>query len=382
MALRNRTYFFDPLNTDRFSSRDIPTEQTMSDWCDSVPFIKEPTDKAQITRAGIAKTTTDAKINSGDNTDAAGVSPLGFTTFVRPAQLPLMIDSASITWSKVPRGGATNTDTGSGIEDWSGEVQFPAAPTYDATDIDTTVELLIKSLSGALCDPLTSSTTSVPAGSTVEEALIALQNSIGVIVNNVVSIAANVCSASDERVAVGDVVMSVTNPGGWTDKWLEPKGQSLLRADYPTLFALFGTTYGSASPLHFNIPDMVTGQNYLRVKESVGLLPAGQVTGGSASRTLTDNDMPDHSHTVTGTTSSETHEHVVDIYADDAVDNDQIAAGGVTDQNNVTISGGAHTHTVTGTTNTYGQVTPDPVWDMNTSVTPRFTNVYLKMRVK
>jgi hypothetical protein len=66
------------------------------------------------------------------------------------------------------------------------------------------------------------------------------------------------------KVAIGDVVLSVTSPGGWTDKWLEPKGQSLLKNDsapgagdgYRALFAIFGTTYGSASPQHFNLPQM------------------------------------------------------------------------------------------------------------------------------
>ena len=124
MALRNRTFFFDPANTDRFNSQDIPTEATMRDWCDSVPFIKEIADRAQIGRAGIAKTTSDANINNGVNTDQSGVSPAGFTTFVRPSQLPVILDSADVTWTKVPRGGANTGDTGIGIEDYSATVNF------------------------------------------------------------------------------------------------------------------------------------------------------------------------------------------------------------------------------------------------------------------
>jgi microcystin-dependent protein len=148
---------------------------------------------------------------------------------------------------------------------------------------------------------------------------------------------------------------------------------------------LFGTTYGSASILHFNLPDMVSQQNYMRVKQNVGLLPNAQVNGGTASRTLGDADMPDHSHTVTGTTSNEQHEHTFPIHSADlgVVVVDGNGGGDPTPPVNYTTPmGGDHTHTVTGTTNTYGEVVPNPVWDMNTAVTPRFTNFYLKMRVK
>ena len=383
MALRNRNYFFDPMNTDRFSSRDIPTEQTMSDWCDSVPFIKEPTDKSQLTRAGIAKTTSDAKINAGDNTDTAGVSPVGFTTFVRPAQIPKMIDSADIVWTKVPRGGSDTGDQGAGIEDWSGAVQFPAFPTYDATEIPITTELLIKSLTGALCDPIAQLTTSVAIGSNIEDALIAIQNSLGVITSKIVDMAVEVCDAKDGKVNVGDIILSVTSSGAWSDKWLEPDGRYLDKNDYPELHAIFTTTYGPYIGNTFKIPDMVSQQNYMRVKQNVGLLPSGQVNGGAASRTLDDADMPDHSHTVTGTTSNEQHTHTFPIgNADPGAVIPDGNGGGAGTVNYTTPADGDHTHSVTGTTNTYGNVTPNPVWDMNTAVTPRFTNFYLKMRVK
>lgn len=384
MALRNRIYFFDPLNTDRFNSRDIPTEQTMLDWSDSVPFIKEPNDKSQLTRAGIAKTTSDAKINNGDNTDAAGVSPIGFTTFVRPAQLPVMIDSASIIWNKVSRGGSTSGDTGAGIEDWQAEVIFPPDVPPNATEVDTTVDVTVNLPDGSLCDPLSILPVNYPAGTNTQQLMIAMNNAISLLSNKVVELAQRVCESSNTEVAVGDVVMTVTNPGAWGSNWIEPKGQSLLRADYPELFGVFGTTYGSVDINHFNIPDMVTGQNYLRVKEAVGLIPSGDLTDGVLNRTLTDNDMPDHSHTVTGTTSIEQHEHILPVYNDD-VGNLPVIDGNAGQNgflNYTTPLGGDHSHTLTGTTNTYGNVAPDPVWDMNTSVTPRHQNVHLKMRIK
>ena len=38
--------------------------------------------------------------------------------------------------------------------------------------------------------------------------------------------------------------------------WLLCQGQSLLRADYPGLFAAIGSTYGSVDATHFNVPDL------------------------------------------------------------------------------------------------------------------------------
>lgn len=39
--------------------------------------------------------------------------------------------------------------------------------------------------------------------------------------------------------------------------WLLCRGQSVLRTDYPALFAAIGTTYGSVDGTHFNVPNML-----------------------------------------------------------------------------------------------------------------------------
>ena len=58
--------------------------------------------------------------------------------------------------------------------------------------------------------------------------------------------------------------------------WLLCNGQSVLRADYPALFAAIGTTYGTADGTHFTLPDMR------------GRVPAGKDDmGGSAASRLT-----------------------------------------------------------------------------------------------
>lgn len=47
----------------------------------------------------------------------------------------------------------------------------------------------------------------------------------------------------------------------WTatapEKWLFVRGQSLLRADYPDLFAVLGTTFGADDSTHFSLPQMI-----------------------------------------------------------------------------------------------------------------------------
>lgn len=43
-----------------------------------------------------------------------------------------------------------------------------------------------------------------------------------------------------------------TAPAGW----MLAQGQSLLRADYPALFAVIGTTYGAVDASHFTLPDL------------------------------------------------------------------------------------------------------------------------------
>ena len=53
-------------------------------------------------------------------------------------------------------------------------------------------------------------------------------------------------------------IASILPYGGATSPqgWLLCQGQSLLRTDYPELFAVIGTSFGSVDSTHFNIPDL------------------------------------------------------------------------------------------------------------------------------
>lgn len=77
-------------------------------------------------------------------------------------------------------------------------------------------------------------------------------------------------------------------------------GSSLLRDDYPRLFAVIGTTWGAADSDHFNLPDMrrrtvvgAGGTGTSVLGSSVG------DTGGAETHTLVVDEMPRHRHTIT-----------------------------------------------------------------------------------
>jgi microcystin-dependent protein len=91
--------------------------------------------------------------------------------------------------------------------------------------------------------------------------------------------------------------------------WMLADGRSLLRSDYPDLFAAIGTIYGAADGTHFNIPD-------LRSRFIYGATtPAGNGgVGGEAAHVLSAAEMPSHSHVVnshahTGATGNESQNH-------------------------------------------------------------------------
>jgi microcystin-dependent protein len=88
--------------------------------------------------------------------------------------------------------------------------------------------------------------------------------------------------------------------------WLLCQGQSVLRADYPTLFTAIGTTYGSVDGTHFNVPDL--GGRVTAGKEAMAtrLTTAGAgidgsvlgATGGAQTYVLLDTQVASHVHSM------------------------------------------------------------------------------------
>lgn len=105
--------------------------------------------------------------------------------------------------------------------------------------------------------------------------------------------------------------------------WLICGGQSLNRTTYAALFAVIGTTYGSADGSSFSLPDLrgrvtagldfsVSGSSASRLT-STTMTPNGSTlgaTGGAQTQTLTEAQMPAHTHTGS-TASAGAHTHTV-----------------------------------------------------------------------
>jgi microcystin-dependent protein len=145
-------------------------------------------------------------------------------------------------------------------------------------------------------------------------------------------------------------------------------GQEISRSTYAALFAVIGTNAGAGNgTTTFNLPDY--RGRIGAGKDDMGGTAASRLTnaasgvsgatlgaaGGSQTVTLTEAQMPAHTHSFSGTTSSSgTHTHTV-VASDGTVE----PGGGVSGSTpNITTtptsSSGAHTHTVSGTTGSTG----------------------------
>lgn len=77
--------------------------------------------------------------------------------------------------------------------------------------------------------------------------------------------------------------------------WMLCDGSELLRAQYPELFSVIGTTYGSSGPLYFNLPDF-RGRTLVGIDGAQIEFNAIGKIGGAKTHILTIAEMPSHSH--------------------------------------------------------------------------------------
>lgn len=76
-------------------------------------------------------------------------------------------------------------------------------------------------------------------------------------------------------------------------------GASVSRATYAALFAIIGTTYGSADGSTFNVPNL-KGRVIVGFDSAQTEFDTLGETGGAKTHTLTTTEMPAHSHTAEG----------------------------------------------------------------------------------
>lgn len=92
--------------------------------------------------------------------------------------------------------------------------------------------------------------------------------------------------------------------------WLKCDGRALSRADYPGLFDVLGTSFGSNDGLTFNLPDM-RGRVLGCVGQGTGLTNRALGTMvGAETHALTSNEMPSHTHTATASNAG-AHTHTI-----------------------------------------------------------------------
>jgi microcystin-dependent protein len=117
---------------------------------------------------------------------------------------------------------------------------------------------------------------------------------------------------SDIYVPIGGIVEFAGSAVPNTN-WAFCQGQSLLRTDYPALFAAIGTAFGAVDGTHFSLPDH-------RDRTGVGIgtsYTRGQQVG-AASVTLSTANLPGHTHSFSGsggltglTINSDSHSHTL-----------------------------------------------------------------------
>lgn len=109
--------------------------------------------------------------------------------------------------------------------------------------------------------------------------------------------------------------------------WLLCDGASLLRADYPELFAVIGTTYGAADGSHFTLPNL-KGKVIVGFNSSETEFDAMGETGGEKTHALTEAELAAHKHTIaTASTGAGGTAHASAYLADGTRDTSTVGSG-------------------------------------------------------
>ena len=113
------------------------------------------------------------------------------------------------------------------------------------------------------------------------------------------------CFDNQEECRLIGEIVTFAGPSNPSANWLPADGASYLRSDYPDLFGVIGTTYGTTDSTHFNVPDLQSRVN-LGAGTGPGLSTyALGATGGEESHVLTTSELASHSHSDAGHSHTE-----------------------------------------------------------------------------
>ncbi|MGG7567985.1 phage tail protein [Rhodovulum sp. DZ06] len=125
-----------------------------------------------------------------------------------------------------------------------------------------------------------------------------------IIIAALTAAAAAAVPLSAPKAQASDIYLGQIIMGGWNfcpRGTMDAAGQLLPIANYSALFSLYGTMYGGDGRTTFGLPDL-RGRAPIGQGHGPGLPSYAQgAKGGATAHTLTTAQMPNHSHTATGT---------------------------------------------------------------------------------
>jgi microcystin-dependent protein len=306
---------------DRFLTKDVPTEDTFKRLFDSCAFILEKDDRATETSQGLVKFTNgnNAKSNTTPSDGYGYAAKIdNLPTLKETTQTIKSLTASLVTASADPIATERNdyalglsqdfltflTDEINTLQSNIDAVDAGSASTGDITAIQGD----ITAIQG---DIINLQNTQGSQGVTLGAVQIDVAGLDSRVTQNEADIAQNASdiaaiNPADNRF-LSEIVALAANSAP-SSKWLACDGSAVSRTTYAALFAIIGTNYGAGDTVTtFNLPDF-RGKG-MRGYDAVNPLFGFGASGGNDQVTITDANLPEHTHPIsTGTADLATYD--------------------------------------------------------------------------